>query len=354
MMRERVESIDTLRGMGAIFIIVFHIFFLANLKLPDGLVKTLATMGGAAVPLFFAISAFSMAYSYDRRLFETSEIQRYFIRRYFRIAPLFYFMLIINMLVGWIFANTKYKLLDIFLSLTFLFPFIPGKHPSLVMAGWAVGIEWIFYALFPILILLSSTLSRSFILLIISLVISIWIDDLGTIFPGVPDAYFYMNFANHLVFFVSGFVVYRAFPYLRKMEKYNFFYRNIMPIFLFFMGWLFLFFYFYYKFNFAFDIIMVSVWCLWLCGAVIGFPNLISNRFIKHIGTVSYSTYLTHPIVIVLFIKANIYTVFYDHVNSNTISFLFCCIFTILIVVAISTLTYRYIEEPGIKLGKNI
>lgn len=351
--RERIESIDTLRGIGAIAIIVFHIFFLANLKLPDGFIKKCATMGGAAVPLFFSISAFSMAYSYSERLFEPDGMRTFFIRRYFRVAPLFYFMLIVNMSVGWIFANTKYKLLDIFLSLTFLFPFVPGKHPSLVMAGWAVGIEWIFYAMFPILILISSTLLRSFILLILSLAISIWMDDLGTIFPGVPDAYFYMNIANHLVFFISGLVVYWLLPYLKKIAVVSFFVASkIFPTTLFLIGWILFIVYFYFMFNFPFDIIMTISWVLWLSGATLCFPTLINNRIFQYIGKVSYSTYLTHPIVIVLCIKSNAYTVFYENINSNTIAFLACCVFTIVIVVVLSTLTYRYIEEPGIRFGR--
>jgi peptidoglycan/LPS O-acetylase OafA/YrhL len=351
---KRIGSIDTLRGLGALSIIVFHLFFLANFSLPDGIIKRFATMGGAAVPLFFAISAFSMAYAYHHKLYAQDELRKYFIRRYLKIAPLFYFFLIVNMWVGWLFSGKKYEALDVFLSLTFLFPFIPGKHPSLVMAGWAIGIEWIFYAVFPILFLLTNNLLRSCIFFILSLLISVWMDNLAALFPGVPDNYFYMNFANHLVFFATGFLAYQLRPLWLKSTEANSPRATAISSLLFTLGWGLLFFYFYLRLQFPFDIIMALTWCTWLTGAAIGFHRIVNNPVLQHIGKISYSVYLTHPIVIVCFIKSGVYAFIKGHVASNSSAFIISCIATITMVVAAANVSYIFLEMPAIRLGKRL
>jgi peptidoglycan/LPS O-acetylase OafA/YrhL len=352
--KKRIGSIDTLRGLGAISIIVFHLLFIADLKLPDGFLKSFATMGGAAVPLFFAISAYSMAYAYDQQLSAQDGVRQYFTRRYLRIAPLFYFMLIINMFIGWLMSDSSYKLLDVFLSLSFLFPFIPGKHQSLVMAGWAIGIQWVFYAVFPLLLLLTSNLLRSFIFLIIALLISIWMDDLGTLFPGVPDSYFYMNFANHLVFFASGFFAYQLRFFLQKFLKKATHGTTTISSLLFMIGWLLLILYFYLHFRFPFDIVMVLTWSVWLTGASLGFSKLINNRLLQHIGKVSYSTYLTHPVVIVGLLKSGLYTFLYNHNESHSFAFILSCTVTIVLVIAISNVTYFSLEIAAERIAAPI
>jgi peptidoglycan/LPS O-acetylase OafA/YrhL len=121
------------------------------------------------VPLFFALSAFSLLYGYSSRLFEAESLQRFYVRRLFRILPLFYVMLAIYVCLEKILGSDLSNS-EILLNITFLFPFLPGKHESIVWAGWSLGVEWLFYATFPIFALLARRITLSavaFILLIV-------------------------------------------------------------------------------------------------------------------------------------------------------------------------------------------
>ena len=70
----------------------FHMVWVAHVELPRGL--TFARYYLAfGVPLFFVVTAFSLAFGYMQRLRSLSDIAVFYIRRFARIAPLFYCML---------------------------------------------------------------------------------------------------------------------------------------------------------------------------------------------------------------------------------------------------------------------
>ena len=110
---------------------------------------------GYSVHLFFILSAFSLMHSTENRINTRDWCSEYFIRRIFRIAPLYYAILAFEisrqLLNGGIQANTP-KLL---LNLTFTTGFSP--FTEIVWGGWSIGVEMIFYAFFPAIILLMRT-----------------------------------------------------------------------------------------------------------------------------------------------------------------------------------------------------
>ena len=90
----RLDFVDSLRGLAAIYVVVYHMVLLPepNLLVPHW-AQALAHHGGTAVRLFFVISAFSLCHTMKGHSGERGEIRNFYIRRLFRIAPLFYFML---------------------------------------------------------------------------------------------------------------------------------------------------------------------------------------------------------------------------------------------------------------------
>jgi len=86
---ERVKGVDTLRGGLACGVMLYHMLSWTEptfyLKHPI-LYKTLAT---TFVELFFVISGFSLFYVYLERMNTKKSIGNFFIRRFFRIAPLY-------------------------------------------------------------------------------------------------------------------------------------------------------------------------------------------------------------------------------------------------------------------------
>ncbi len=157
---------------------------------------------GSFVPLFFAISGFFMSYKYTEQLNIRRDQTMYYAKRYFRLAPLFYIMLGLEACLIYAIGGTVPSVYDVVLSLTFAFPFVPGKHESLVMAGWAVGIEWIFYLVFPALICLITTKSRAVAAYLFALYLVVQTDQVAVHATAELKSYYYVNFVNHLVLFI--------------------------------------------------------------------------------------------------------------------------------------------------------
>lgn len=78
----------------------------------------------------------------------------------------------------------------------------------------------------------------------------------------------------------------------------------------------------------------------------------IGSKVLEYVGERSYSVYLLHP-TIVFFLKKWIvggYAFLLPYVGKYAY---FICVFLVLmIVLVVAELTYRFIEVPGIKLGR--
>ena len=170
-----------------------------------------------AVPLFFSLSAFSLSLRYNRRLGEIDTFADFYLRRYLRIAPLFYLMLFVYMgrrvYYGWSMPSFE----DILLNLTFLFPFFPEKNESLVAAGWSLGLEMILYSLFPLIIAVVTNPSRAILLFLVSTLIQAASGFF--FFHLMPESNFYwLCFSTQFAFFASGIL---AFHFFQVLQVYS-------------------------------------------------------------------------------------------------------------------------------------
>lgn len=121
-----------------------------------GLLDGALSLGAKGVQLFFFISALTMCYMWQQRAGEANPIQHFYVRRFLRIAPLFWLAVPIYLLINgqgasyW--APEGIGLRLILMTATFLHGFWPSSINSVVPGGWSIAIEMTFYALFPFLI----------------------------------------------------------------------------------------------------------------------------------------------------------------------------------------------------------
>jgi peptidoglycan/LPS O-acetylase OafA/YrhL len=89
---KRYSYIDSLRGFAIIGVLIAHTGLYGNVAYPS-LLRNLAEIdvGPRGVQLFYVVSAFTLCVSFSkRRNIEKHPIRNFYVRRFFRIAPLFY------------------------------------------------------------------------------------------------------------------------------------------------------------------------------------------------------------------------------------------------------------------------
>ncbi|HEX3060186.1 MAG TPA: acyltransferase family protein, partial [Usitatibacter sp.] len=152
-MQHRLEGLHGIRGLAAATVAFFHLTVIGGLA-PPSLVAPVVAHFYLAVHVFFVLSAFALAYSATQ---SPTGYGEYLVKRFFRIAPLFY------VLVAWaIYRGGRPDWATLAANLTFTFNLVPGMHLSLVWAGWSVGVEMLFYLVFPFLLVSLGRISWAF------------------------------------------------------------------------------------------------------------------------------------------------------------------------------------------------
>lgn len=138
-----ITSVDAARGLLAFSVMAFHVLSTENIAAYENVAYY-------AVYAFFMISGFSLWISYWGRLQTSQDIRAYLIKRFFRIAPLYYVALAIRILLDPLPASWP---LDLLANATLLLGFYNPGASSLITGGWSLGIEFVFYLLLPILLI---------------------------------------------------------------------------------------------------------------------------------------------------------------------------------------------------------
>jgi peptidoglycan/LPS O-acetylase OafA/YrhL len=110
--------------------------------------------GSLGVALFFLVSAFTLCLSGKKRSFEKYPVLNFYIRRAFRILPLWWLCLAVLCFIK------KMPLSEHVCCVFLYFPLLTDKfHPLLV--GWSLSVEESFYIFFPVLFLWVTNMRRA-------------------------------------------------------------------------------------------------------------------------------------------------------------------------------------------------
>ncbi len=174
-------SIDGIRAISIILVLVFHAFFVYLLSIPGmtadqilqdvGIYWAWALNGDRGVDVFFVMSGFLISGILLREQSKTNRIdlKKFYLRRYLRLTPAYYFTLIVYWLMNgphseWIWANFLY-----------ISNYIHYSHQA-VGWTWSLAIEEQFYFIYPLVLIAllkyaKSPISILFGLLILSFII---------------------------------------------------------------------------------------------------------------------------------------------------------------------------------------
>jgi peptidoglycan/LPS O-acetylase OafA/YrhL len=247
--------------------------------------------------------------------------------------------------------------LEVSASAAFLFNLIPTWQEGFVWVSWTIGVEMLFYAVFPLLYARIRTLGGSIALFFASLMlwqVVVLLLDYSVMPEAWKQSILHWNVLRHFPIFAVGIVVYHAFVGLQQRDPSSetaagagnalvwagiFGYASLLQ------GWL------PNVFGDSYYWQGVVFACMFM-GLALSPWRLVVNRATRFLGKVSYSVYLVHTTVI--FLLTPVYHWIYRHLPSLSASFLLSLAVTLLLVLPLSYLTYRFVEEPGIRLGKRI
>lgn len=357
--KSRLEFLDALRGLAAIYVVVYHLILLPqpNLVVPRWAEK-FAHAGGTGVTLFFIVSAFSLYYTMPLRERDGRPVLSFYLHRFFRIAPLFYLLIILSVIRDYFEFGVLHPITDILVSASFIFNLLPTRQEGFVWAGWTIGVEMVFYAVFPLIYQrvkgLGNAVAFTFGCLLLWIFVKLVLDYLT-----IPDIWkqsiSQWNALRHFPIFAVGIVTFHAFSqWSRNPSPHQGWSRELgnalllVGIFAYvalLQGWLpNVFGDIYYWQGVVYGLIFMGL-------AMAPWRSLV-NGVTTWLGKVSYSIYLLHTTVI--YFMAPVYRMVYAHSPSLSVAFVACLALTFAITLPLSAVTYRWVELPGIKLGKKL
>jgi exopolysaccharide production protein ExoZ len=359
---KHLAYIDALRGYAILGVIGVHASQSgAELAWP---LQLLADQGARGVQLFFVVSALTLMLSWRER---HDGVVPFYIRRFFRIAPMFWLAIVFFPVVDDLAPAIRYwtpltvSWPNILASATFTHGFHPAAISSIVPGGWSIADEMTFYLVLPLLV---ATL-RSWRAAALALAVSICIATLtyglsvrGYLFPGqdrdLIGKFAFLWFPNQLPAFLAGLLVFHlltAFSgvlprgVLRAglvlsiiaMAAIPFVAMTLLSRVTFVM---------YFMSTGYVLVFALAVFCLGQ-----GAGRMLVNAPARYVGKVSYSAYFWHFPALGLVHWGT------SPLETLTPSWLYFAIMFaagVVLTIAASSVTHRFVEAPMIRLGRHL
>lgn len=360
--RQKIAGMEAARFYAASSIMLFHLTVMSDLptNILSIYILNYAAMG---VPLFFIISAMGMCIGYFGKLETEGSIKDFYMRRFLRIATFFYVMMLLYIIMLPVFGDSGPTLGQFLASATFTMNLVPSYVEGYVWGSWTIGVEMIFYLLFPVLIVLASNLRRALVIFIGATVLAtLWrnefvdvkgpLQSFGNFFIVVQFHYF----AAGIVAFHVWRIAVRLCPARVRLIGLILLVIScaatvslvVFGFWLIFAAGVFT----SWKLNHT---IVYFLWATVLATFTIGMclapTKLLSSSLVCHWGRASFGIYLWHPPVIAGYSKLGIYRAIFALANENAeVSFLLGALLTFATVVPLSLASFRFIEKPGMAL----
>lgn len=327
----------------ALAVVVYHTSLWAELFAPGGNLTTLlAKLGIYGVQGFFVISGFCFFHLYGGTVWDWPALRQFFRKRWLRLAPLFFVVMGLN-LVFQLQAGPEPTFRMLAENLTLTFGFFHPNH-ALVVGGWSIGVEAVFYASLPSLIWFTRAHKG---LLYLFAALLLWASmpySLHWVLEAEPWNRFhvYVQVANHAFLFLLGGIL----AQLRSRTTAR---LRPLPFALLMAALGALTFSLHRGFYDHFDIMAGPVRYEFsaLCVAVVGCFAFLDVREAKSshplvvLGDWSYGTYLLHPLAHALLLW----------VGLNKLGWLAFGL-GLLLTLVLAYGSHRFIEKPAMALAR--
>ncbi|MCX8963158.1 acyltransferase [Erwinia psidii] len=361
-------ELEGLRGIASLWVLVGHISLLTHCHI------MLISSPGIGVDLFILLSGYLMAKNYAERQHKepwqsSATIRKFWTRRFFRIAPLYYLLLIVALICGpWygemrdiiahFYAGTSTEssrysdqsLANILTHFSFLFGMLPRWSFNTVLPDWSIGLEMQFYLLFPFIML--AVMRFGYATALIAVIV---LCCAGRYL--LSDYYLAFEMPSMILIklnmFISGMLLAEA---VRRKSLLYVVLALIGPVASIIIGPKAI------PLQIAMEAIMIigMAAILWqhegggLAARLVAVPRwLLNNRLSTWLGDVSFSVYLLHLLIVIPTIALLLkHTGLHD--SSDLIRFATVCAIAIPPTYLLAALLFKFVEKPGILLGKKV
>jgi exopolysaccharide production protein ExoZ len=309
-----LNNIQVLRAVAVVCVVITHVVGAASLYGPDSaLLKILDGWGLFGVDLFFVISGFVMAYTHSTN---PKSIKLFILNRLLRIAPLYWVITIslacVLLSMPGIFSSLRFDLYHIVASLFFMSKFLTANEP-LVLVGWTLEYEMLFYVVFAFCLTVASDRVRYVILLIVLCAISL-----------LTKNYLYLEFVFGIIVFLIVESV--------ELKSTSAWFMLIVGSFMLFFNKLFI----------SYDLNRLIWYGLPAAFLVLGAVSVmqIECKVFVILGDASFSIYLIQALTIVVFYKA------INILDFSSLDPLLCFFVALLSTVIIGLIVHNYLDKP--------
>ena len=350
-----LPGLNGLRAIASIAVVLSHTTlalsqFGLNSKIfgtdMDGNAKGL-DLAGDGVSIFFTLSGFLITYLLlKEKEVATLKIKDFYIRRVFRIWPLYYLYLFASIITAIIFGLAFNKLsVPFYFLLAANIPFILGNALPFLAHYWSLGVEEQFYLFFPQIAKLPNRrlLKIAFILIITLLCLKFIFWMLERKFAiELPFLVISVTRFNIMLTGVIGAILY--------YNKTDLFIRFATHKITQFSSWLCIFLIAINKFHIAsvIDQDLIAVISVFIIIGQITKRNHIinlENKLCDFIGKISYGIYVIHPLLIFFYQKL------LGRFNSDSIlNYLIIYFFIISTTIMIAYISYEFYEKKFLKM----
>ncbi|MEJ0044210.1 MAG: acyltransferase [Rhizomicrobium sp.] len=359
--------LDGLRGLMALWVFVGHAAQLAGFR------TALIPNPGMAVDVFMFLSGLLMTRNFIARrdkepLSSAKTIRKFMIRRFFRIAPLYYPVLLAAFAIWFVYGQQLGALGQIFpppwtarlvndpslrdvtltnvlAHLTFVFGLFPQYSANTMLPDWSLSLEMQFYLVLPFILLLCERIGYTVVVLVL----------MGICFLTNHYVGLYLNPTPLGDWPQPSFLAFKINCFLAGVLMAVYFGKRSTTILVLMFATTFL------AQKWPFSVIVLFAFLAMDSGrdsllerTTFAFKNVLSSSPARFLGDISYSVYLIHLLIVtpVFWLLVTQMASYRDLPAPVRFALLFAI--AAAVVIPLSYVLYRTVELWGIELGRRL
>lgn len=318
----RLVELDSLRGIAALAVVLYHYFYRYN-ELYGNPESALFWLYFAkyGAQFFFIISGFVIYWTLNR----VEKPLDFIVSRFSRLYPVYWIALIITFaaMKMWGLPQKQLPYTDAFSNLLMFHEYF--KIPHVDGVYWTLTVELTFYFWMFTLFLLGQ-LNRAEFLLIPVVALAV-LQSMGVL--ALPEFIEKLFFINHVSFFIAGICFYKIVHKIANRATIVILLLSVLPTIK------------------IFSLKHFCVFCIfYLCFyvAVSGRLKFLTIKPLIFFGAISYPLYLIHQ---------NIGYLILQRFNDHNLNHFWGAVISLVISISIATVLNKFIEKPSLQLIRN-